>query len=71
MEAVNVSETSIYVYGSTRRDITEGCPLHTRRRENMKSHPISAIYITSNILITVPKAGMALVGHADAIGMPC
>jgi hypothetical protein len=40
MKAVGlgISETSVNVYETTRRSIPEGCLLHTRRRENLKSH---------------------------------
>jgi hypothetical protein len=39
MEAVRTSETSVYfINKTTRRYIPEGCHLHTRRRENQKSH---------------------------------
>jgi hypothetical protein len=37
-EAVRTSETSINFYETTRRNIPEGYHLHTRRRENLKSH---------------------------------
>jgi hypothetical protein len=37
MEAVCTSETSLNFYGTTRRNIAEDGPLHTRRRENLKS----------------------------------
>jgi hypothetical protein len=39
MEAVRLSETSIY-FETTWRNIPEGCNLHTRRRENLKYHNI-------------------------------
>jgi hypothetical protein len=38
MEAVRISETSVYFYGVTRRYIPEGCHLHTSCRENLKCH---------------------------------
>jgi hypothetical protein len=38
MEAVSTSETSVNFYETTRRSIPEGCYIHTRRRENLKSH---------------------------------
>jgi hypothetical protein len=38
MEAIRTSETSIYSNENTRRYIPEGSNLHTRRRENLKSH---------------------------------
>jgi hypothetical protein len=37
MEAVLTSETSAYSNETTRRYTQEGCHLHTRRRENLKS----------------------------------
>jgi hypothetical protein len=37
MEAVTTSETSVYSE-TTRRYIPARSPLHTRRRENLKSH---------------------------------
>jgi hypothetical protein len=38
MEIVLTSETSLYYNDTTRRNISEGFHLHTRRRENLKSH---------------------------------
>jgi hypothetical protein len=38
MERVRTSEMSISFYGTTRRNIPEGCHFHTRRRENLKCH---------------------------------
>jgi hypothetical protein len=38
MEAENTSETSVNVYQTTRRNSPENSHLHTRRRENLKSH---------------------------------
>jgi hypothetical protein len=38
MEAVRTSETSVYFSEIIRRYIPESCHLHTRRRENLKSH---------------------------------
>jgi hypothetical protein len=40
MEAVRTSETSVNIYLTTRQYIPEYSKLHTRRRENMKSHNI-------------------------------
>jgi hypothetical protein len=37
METVSTSETSVNFYETTRRNIPEGCHLHTRHHENMKS----------------------------------
>jgi hypothetical protein len=38
MEAVRTSEPSVYSSETTRRYILKGSSLHTRRRENLKSH---------------------------------
>jgi hypothetical protein len=38
MEAVRTSETSVHSNETTRRYIPEDSKLHTRRRENLKSH---------------------------------
>jgi hypothetical protein len=38
MEAVRTSETSVHFNVTTRRYIPEDSKLHTRRRENLKSH---------------------------------
>jgi hypothetical protein len=38
MEAVITSETSLNLYYTTRRSISQDFHLHTRRRENLKSH---------------------------------
>jgi hypothetical protein len=38
MEAVRTSKTSVYLNETTRRYILESSHLHTRRRENLKSH---------------------------------
>jgi hypothetical protein len=38
MEAVSTSETSVNFYKCTRRKNPEDSHLHTRRRENLKSH---------------------------------
>jgi hypothetical protein len=38
METVRTCETSVYSNETTRRYIPEGSYLHTRRRENLKSH---------------------------------
>jgi hypothetical protein len=40
MEAASTSETSVNFYQTTRRNNPEGSHLHTRRRENLKSHLI-------------------------------
>jgi hypothetical protein len=38
LEAASSSETSVNLYKSTRRNNPEDSHLHTRRRENLKSH---------------------------------
>jgi hypothetical protein len=43
METVSTFETSVYFYETTRRNIPEDSLLHTRRRENLKSHLIREI----------------------------
>jgi hypothetical protein len=46
MEVVSTSETSVNFYDTTRRNIPEDSRLHTRRRENLKSHYL----ISSNVI---------------------
>jgi hypothetical protein len=38
---LSTSETSAYIYQTTRRNIPEYSHLHIRRRENLKSHPVT------------------------------
>jgi hypothetical protein len=38
MEAVRNSETSVYFNETTLRYISEGCHVHTFRRENLQAH---------------------------------
>jgi hypothetical protein len=38
MKAVRTSETSVNIYQATRRNNPDDSNLHTRRRENLKSH---------------------------------
>jgi hypothetical protein len=42
MEAARTSETSVNFYHTTRRNNPEDSHLHTRRRENLKSHQHSS-----------------------------
>jgi hypothetical protein len=44
MEVADTSETSVNFYRTTRRDNPEDSHLHTRRRENLKSH-LESIFI--------------------------
>jgi hypothetical protein len=48
MEAVHISETSIYFNEAKLRYILEGWHSHNRRRENLKSHRFSSIH---NIIV--------------------
>jgi hypothetical protein len=45
MEAARTSETLAIFYQTTWRNIPEGCHLHTRRRENLKSPSHIAINV--------------------------
>jgi hypothetical protein len=38
MEAISSYETSVNIYQTSRHNIPEDCRLHTRRRDNLKSH---------------------------------
>jgi hypothetical protein len=44
MEAV-ISETSVSIYHNTRRSIPEDSHIHSRRRENLKSHEPEALQL--------------------------
>jgi hypothetical protein len=48
VEAVGTCEMSPYFYESTRCNIPESCHLHTRRRENLKSHSDIVLFLTRN-----------------------
>jgi hypothetical protein len=39
-KSVHTAEKPIYVYETTRHHFPEGCPFHTPRRKNLKSHPV-------------------------------
>jgi hypothetical protein len=43
MEAARSSETSVYIQLKTRQYIPDDSELHTRRRENLKSHKVSSV----------------------------
>jgi hypothetical protein len=45
MEAISTSETLANLYETTRRNIPEDSHLHTRHRENLKSH-VGQLYQT-------------------------
>jgi hypothetical protein len=46
METARTSETSVDIQLRTRQYIPEGSELHTRRRENLKSHRLSVFQNT-------------------------
>jgi hypothetical protein len=48
VEAANTSEMSINFYRTTRRNNSEDSHLHTRRRENLKSHFLQIYYLYCN-----------------------
>jgi hypothetical protein len=45
IEAVITCETSLKHHQTTRRNIPEDSQLHTRRRENLKSHPANSDHV--------------------------
>jgi hypothetical protein len=47
VEAACTSETSIDIQLRTRQYIPEDSELHTRRRENLKSHRVMLVYVRS------------------------
>jgi hypothetical protein len=47
-QTVSTSETSVYFYKTTRFKIPEDCYVHTRRRENLKSHNI--LYVSTFLI---------------------
>jgi hypothetical protein len=60
MEAANTFETSVTFYQTTRCNIPEDSHLHTRRRENLKSHsdPItlsSILMLSSHLRLGTPR----------------
>jgi hypothetical protein len=58
MAAVSTSETSVLFNKTTRRTISEDCHLHSRRRQNLKSHK----------MITWPQTQVKLSLSDPAIG---
>jgi hypothetical protein len=46
MEVARTAETSVDIYLTTRQYIPEDSELHTRRRENLKSHTNLAVLST-------------------------
>jgi hypothetical protein len=51
MKAVRTSETSVNIYLTTRQYIQEESKLHTRRRENLKSHKTITILLCNRLAI--------------------
>jgi hypothetical protein len=47
MKAVNTSETSVSIYKTSRRNISEGSHLHILRHEKMTSHFETACLIST------------------------
>jgi hypothetical protein len=54
MEAARTSETSVDVQLRTRQYIPEDSELHTRRRENLKSHIVKAA-LWPSLLYALPS----------------
>jgi hypothetical protein len=55
MEAASISETSVNFYQTTWRNNPEDCHIHTRLRENLKSHqgfiviqPVRNVFLSWN-----------------------
>jgi hypothetical protein len=53
MEAARTSETSVNFYQTTRRNNSEDSHLHTRRRENLKSHSFLSPMTRGDILCRI------------------
>jgi hypothetical protein len=51
MEAVSISETSANFYQTTRRNNPEDSHLDSRRRENLKSRPHTALHTRNNTAV--------------------
>jgi hypothetical protein len=64
MESVRTSETSVNFNVTTRRYIPEDSKLHTRRRENLKSHKC-IFFISIKRLKDISKYLQQLVSHSD------
>jgi hypothetical protein len=60
MEEVSTSEASVNFYQTTRRNIPEDSHLHTRRRENLKSHsiPDTAVPGPHDIILRISSKGI-------------
>lgn len=53
MLAVDASETWVNVNKSAWPYISEGCNLHTRRRENLKCHIFSISFLRTEVLVSL------------------
>jgi hypothetical protein len=51
MEAAATSETSVNFYQTTRRNNPEDNHLHSRRRENLKSHKVNEVSVLITYLL--------------------
>jgi hypothetical protein len=49
MESASTSKTSVNFYQTTRRNIPEDIHVHTRRRENLKSHQHECLHYLESI----------------------
>jgi hypothetical protein len=49
MEAASISETSVNLYQTTRRNIPEASHIHTRRRENPKLTFLKQVSIKNRV----------------------
>jgi hypothetical protein len=57
VEAASTSETLVNFYQTTRRNNPEDSHVHTRRRENLKSHEISLLRTTTSSLLGTGLGG--------------
>jgi hypothetical protein len=62
MEAVSTSETSVNFYQAARGNNPKDSHIHTRRRENLKSHIFlfSQVYASSNSIIEYARLPFAV-----------
>jgi hypothetical protein len=66
MKALSTSETSVNSYQITRSNIPEGSHLQSRRRENLKSHPIKmslAVFSEDVVVVVVVVSLTTLFQH--------
>jgi hypothetical protein len=68
MEEVLTSETSVNFYETARRNIPEDCHLHTRRRENLKSHKaLQNMYFSPNIVSDIKSRRIKSATHRESM----